>query len=313
MPEKIKGNLEKIKQAYASELDDLFFEVKSNFKPEDISLKITGIYLLFGGMWIAFSDRILGSLVNNKQTMTEISIIKGWIYVIVTGIIIYFLILKSLRNVKKVQQKLIKSNDELAATFEELEASYDDLSSMENELKNQYNEILLNQEQLHNLAYNDQMTNLPNRLNLYETVGDELLKCRKLDSCCAVLYVDTDNFKMINDSLGHSFGDKFIKETANRLSRFVTISRRLYRLGGDEMIFFLSDVKNKEEVELFAQKIISSYREPYDMGGTIFHITASIGIAMYPKDGESIEQLLKNADMAMYRAKDKGKNGYRFF
>lgn len=169
------------------------------------------------------------------------------------------------------------------------------------------------EEQLQHLAYYDALTKLPNRLYLYENINEKIDECVNKGITGGFLFIDIDNFKLVNDTLGHTVGDKLIIEISKKLSSFTNENRILLRLGGDELIFYLSHIENENEIAEFAQKIINSFKSSIIVDDNVLHITMSIGIAVFPKDGKDVNSLLKCADMAMYKAKDFGKNGYVFF
>jgi len=129
----------------------------------------------------------------------------------------------------------------------------------------------------------------------------------------AVLFIDLDRFKVINDSLGHEAGDMLLVEIANRLRHTLRSSDVVARLGGDEFVVILEEAAETHDVERITRDLLSVLSEPLQLSGHECHTTASIGIAMYPSDGADVQTLTKNADMAMYLAKEDGKNGFRFF
>ena len=163
------------------------------------------------------------------------------------------------------------------------------------------------------LASHDSLTKLPNR-----EMFNELLRCaieaaRRHQRQFAVLFIDLDRFKVINDSLGHDAGDNLLVEIANRLRHTLRSSDVVARLGGDEFVVILEETPESHDVEGIARNLLSVLSQPLQLSGHECHTTASIGIAMYPSDGADVQTLTKNADMAMYLAKEDGKNGFRFF
>jgi diguanylate cyclase (GGDEF)-like protein len=177
-----------------------------------------------------------------------------------------------------------------------------------------------------NLAYFDELTALPNRQLFGQSLERTIEKARRDEQEFAVLFVDLDRFKRINDTLGHSVGDELLKEVARRLENCTratdSISRiealqdggiQLARLGGDEFVIKLYGVESEDSVSAVASRIISVLTPPFNCEGHQFVVTPSIGIAMYPQDGVTAEELLMNADSAMYRAKFAGRNNYQFF
>ena len=170
--------------------------------------------------------------------------------------------------------------------------------------------------ELEYIAYHDSLTGLDNRLYMYETIGTRLKKIEENTSrkiVDAMLFMDIDNLKFINDTLGHSFGDKFILEIAMRLLSLTNNNCELFRLNGDEFIFYIKNVSGKEEIESFASKVIDCFNQTLSIDGHVISASVSIGISLYPIDGKDVDTLLRFADMAMYKVKQKGKNGYCFF
>ncbi len=182
------------------------------------------------------------------------------------------------------------------------------------------------EEKIYNLAYYDELTALPNR-QLFSQSLERIIKiAERDDQKFAILFVDLDRFKRINDTLGHSIGDELLKQVARRLEKCTrsgdSIARldptedggiKLARLGGDEFVINLYGIDSEEMVAAIAQRIISVLTPPFSCEGHQFVVTPSIGIALYPQDGKTGEQLLMNADSAMYRAKFAGRNNYKFY
>ncbi|TDR80537.1 bifunctional diguanylate cyclase/phosphodiesterase [Paludibacterium purpuratum] len=167
--------------------------------------------------------------------------------------------------------------------------------------------------QMRYMAEYDPLTDLPNRarindrmqaaIGIAETTGGEL----------AVLFIDLDHFKHVNDSLGHEIGDALLKETARRLSQTLRDIDDLGRSGGDEFVLILPDLRRHEEAAQVAERILATLREPFELAGNTVHISASIGISLYPKDGRDIQGLMMSADLALYHAKASGRDLFRFY
>ena len=176
---------------------------------------------------------------------------------------------------------------------------------------------------VYRLAYYDTLTGLPNRQSFVGRLADALADAEVAEARFSILYLDLDNFKRINDSLGHTFGDRILKTVAERIekivraddfvARFGEDNSHLARLGGDEFTILLSNTGDPKTVEQIADRIISEVRKPITLNDHEFVITPSIGVASYPEDGSDIDTLMANADMAMYHAKESGKNGVRAF
>jgi len=163
------------------------------------------------------------------------------------------------------------------------------------------------------LAQHDFLTNLPNRVLLNDRLAQAISLAQRRGTHLAVLFLDLDNFKHINDSLGHSIGDKLLQSVANRLCTCVRASDTVSRQGGDEFVVMLTEDKFTENAAHIADKILLVLAAPYSIGEHELHVTTSIGISVYPADGPDAEALLKNADTAMYSAKEKGRNNYQYF
>ncbi len=168
-------------------------------------------------------------------------------------------------------------------------------------------------QQLDHLAHHDTLTDLPNRLLLQDRLDHAIHRAHRLGHRLAVLFLDLDRFKNINDTLGHAAGDQLLRIFAGRLSRLVREGDTVARLGGDEFMVLLEDYASDEDPRVVAQKLLDSLDEAFDIQGHQLFITASIGISLYPDDGMTVDELVRNSDAAMYRAKQKGKNSYHFY
>jgi diguanylate cyclase (GGDEF)-like protein/PAS domain S-box-containing protein len=169
------------------------------------------------------------------------------------------------------------------------------------------------EEFLQHQAYHDNLTGLPNRLLFMEHVSLGLIHARRNRNMAAILFMDLDHFKYINDTLGHTAGDDLLKDIAGRLKTCIRESDMVARMGGDEFIVLLSDITVAEDAAIVGRKIMASLLEPFFINSHKVNTTASIGISIYPDDGENEEDLLKNADIAMYHAKKQGRNTYQFY
>jgi diguanylate cyclase (GGDEF)-like protein/PAS domain S-box-containing protein len=159
----------------------------------------------------------------------------------------------------------------------------------------------------------DTLTGLPNRDMFRDRLGQEVKKSIRAELPLALLLVDLDKFKEVNDTLGHAVGDMLLIEAARRISACVRESDTVARLGGDEFTIVMSEIADNTHVEDVAQKIISKLAEPFQLGNEVVYISASIGITLYPNDSIDIDALMKNADQAMYVAKNKGRNRFSYF
>ncbi len=170
-----------------------------------------------------------------------------------------------------------------------------------------------NEKRLHHLAHHDPLTKLPNRLLFNDRLKQALSKVNRRHRQVALFFLDLDNFKTINDSLGHDYGDLLLVDVANRLRNCVRESDTVARLGGDEFLILLEEVESIEMIEHMAERIAQALN--HELKKDLFHqrVSASIGISIYPEDAGNAHQLMKNADLAMYRAKSLGKGGYQFY
>ena len=168
------------------------------------------------------------------------------------------------------------------------------------------------QEQVEYQAYHDVLTGLPNRLLFRDRIGVALAHARRSRRAVAVMFLDLDQFKLVNDTLGHTVGDGLLQAAAERLVRCVRADDTVARMGGDEFTILLSELADTRAAATVAQKVLDTISQPIDVDGHELFVTTSIGISIFPDDGMDAETLLKNADRAMYRAKEAGRNNYQF-
>ncbi|MBF8982059.1 EAL domain-containing protein [Lutibacter sp. B2] len=246
-----------------------------------LPIKISLIYGFVGCLWILFSDELLNRLVKDIVLQNRIQLFKGWIYVIVTACMIYI---------------IIKS----------------DLSKIDTYKRQLYRQRKLVEDKSNYFSDYDTITGLPNR-GLFSNYVSNALKDTKDDRKLAILVFDIDRFKAINETLGHVMGDEVIKLITKRISDMMEEKHIFGRIGGDEFGILLTQIEDEKYVEEFAKKIINSFKKSFILEGYELYITASIGVSIYPYDGDDLETLIKCADMAMYRVKDIGRNNYAFY
>jgi diguanylate cyclase (GGDEF)-like protein len=169
------------------------------------------------------------------------------------------------------------------------------------------------EERLHQVAAYDQLTNLPNRYLLQADFSRKLEESGRNGKMLATLFFDLDHFKEVNDVHGHETGDALLKQVAKRMSEVTRNYDLLARFGGDEFVMIMSNLNDRQDVNQVVEKIIAGFEPAFDLLGASVHITTSVGISIFPEDGNDPNELLKNADLAMYRAKAEGRNCYQFF
>ncbi len=163
-------------------------------------------------------------------------------------------------------------------------------------------------------AYHDLLTKLPNRALLRDRLGLAISQAKREREMLAVMFLDLDRFKNVNDTLGHMIGDELLQQVSNRLRSCVREGDTLARFGGDEFALLLPKINHsREDVENIAEKIINVLKQPFSVDGHELYVSTSIGISLYPQDGINMDTLIKNADIAMYHVKGQGKNGYQFY
>jgi diguanylate cyclase (GGDEF)-like protein len=181
------------------------------------------------------------------------------------------------------------------------------------------------EQEIHRLAYFDSLTGLPNRVLFKDRIAQAILHAGRYRTTLAVLFLDLDRFKVINDTLGHNIGDLLLKSVADRLAESVRHSdsvcrsegkeetHSLARLGGDEFTVLLTNLCDVQDAGKVARRIVEAIAKPFSIEGREIFVTVSVGIAIFPVDGESVDALLKNADSAMYHAKEQGRNNFQFY
>ena len=162
------------------------------------------------------------------------------------------------------------------------------------------------------LAHHDALTALPNRILLMDRLAQSIARVRRRGRCSALLFIDVDHFKSVNDTRGHAAGDDLLKAIAARLTAAIRPGDTVARLGGDEFIVALDDVAHADDVAMVASRILSAFAEPFVLGDIPLPITCSIGASLFPRDGDTAQALIQRADAAMYAAKQRGRNNVQF-
>ncbi len=196
--------------------------------------------------------------------------------------------------------------DIISTNYKQLEESKTILEANEIELKKNYAEI-------EQLAYHDGLTGLYNRVAFMKFAYEIFHKYNSQLDRHAIFFIDLDNFKNVNDTLGHDYGDILLKQVSAKLSSYTSENDVVARTGGDEFLILKRSYTAVEDLENFAKVLVETVHEPFDLDGETANISMSVGVALFPRDGLTISELIKNADIAMYNAKNSGKNSYRFF
>lgn len=211
---------------------------------------------------------------------------------------------------KNVQGELEEYQCKLKETVKERTSELEKINA---DLNEEINKRCAIEKELEFLAYYDELTQLPNRTLFIENLKNSLVHAKRNDSLLGVLFVDLDRFKNINDSHGHYIGDSLLKTVSERLKNVLRDSDTIARNGGDEFVIYIENMKDAREPFVVAQKIIEVMNNRFDIDGHTIHIGASIGISLYPLDGDEALELLKMADTAMYEAKNIGRNNFQFY
>lgn len=195
-----------------------------------------------------------------------------------------------------------------------LKSSRDDLSFMKEMLEENEETMRSSYNQMEYLAYHDTLTELPNKLAFYERVEGVLKSSAETSAKHGILFIDLDNFKQINDTYGHEYGDSVLQQAAERLTNIIDREKdALARIGGDEFLIFAYDIGSGEKLNEWKEQIKKVFKEPFLLDGEEFHVTMSVGCALFPEHGTTHYSLVRNADTAMYHAKQSGKNQFCVF
>ncbi len=254
------------------------------------ALKAAITYLIAGVLWILITDTVLAYVASDKEIFSRVSLIKGWVFVALSGLIVFMLVYSALRKLTAAEAELLRASNDVSMAKEEVTSSY--------------NELLKLKKKLHDMAYYDQLTGLKNHQSLIEDIARIIEGDKKF----ALMYVDVDNFKYVNDALGHSFGNKVLKAVAELLSGMMEENCCLYRLGGDKFVILQMEGNGQVGLESFAVNILKGFKNPIMAEDKTFFFTVSIGVAMYPEHGRELQDLLMCAEIALVKAKESGKN-----
>lgn len=254
----------------SDEINQKFYMVNERKPTWKIALKITLIYLLFGVVWIFATHFLFSTFISDIHKMPYIELFKGVLFVLISCIIIYNLIAPQITKIGDNEQVIIENRNELKT-----------------------------------LLYYDQLTGLSNRQKLLNRLPDFLNDSTNKGK--ALIYIDIDNIKLINDSMGHEYGDKIIVKTAQLIASYIQPPEELYRIGGDELLI-LTTFEEIVFLKVKIEGILDLFNKPLHINNTLVHSTVSIGISLYPIQTIDSGELLKFADIAMVHSKKSGKN-----
>lgn len=265
-------------------------------------------------------DRAVEGVFEIYQNVTPfVDQLNHSLWMVTAGVVVVFALLYLMQFlvVRRAQGILRDQEGRIKAARDTLEiqvaARTDELKRTNTQLEGEISERRQAQSKLNYLAYHDPLTGLANRRCFIERLEESLLETARRNERLAVLFIDLDQFKQVNDSLGHGVGDELLVSVASRLSEHVRLIDMLARLGGDEFICLMEAVRSEDEVKLLAREILAAFDYPFKLGDHELFLTASVGISQSPGDGDSVLALMRNADTAMYRAKALGRGNFHFY
>lgn len=272
------------------------------FSPRRIAAKISLGYAAAGWLWILTSDRFVAYLTQDVEMMVLINSMKGSLYVFFTAGILFGLVRHYLKQIYSAQGTIIADAQNLEYAFEELAAT-------DEELRRQYEDAKAQEIRVHRLAYYDTLTGLPNRAMLLKTLQEKLGEA----TTGTLFYIDVDDLKIYNDSYGHSLGDALLCNMAREMIGIAGNDAVVARIGGDEFVVLVMGLSEPGAIAEFAEDFVRVLSREYDIQGILLHVSASVGIVRFPEDGATVEDVMKNADTALYEAKKHGKRCWRRF
>ena len=276
----------------------------SKISPEYDSWKIALAYLLIAGFWIMISDQVVIFLFNDSESISMVQTYKGIFFVSLTSYLLFYTLKERIKSYKFLATKLYDNYNELESTYEELLAT-------EEELEEKIEELNQGKEKIYQQAYFDNLTGLPNKNMLHEKLEEMI----EVDSSKEINYImlDLDEFKKVNDFHGHEFGDELLIRIREKLIEILPDNYYLFHLGGDEFgILYKENQAVVSKIELI-NNISEIFKKPINIGEHYIYSSASLGFASYPDKAEDGAELIKNGEIAMYNAKEEGKNSYKFY
>ena len=276
----------------------------ANISPEYDSWKIAFAYLLIAGLWIMVSDQLVVLLFNDTDAISMVQTYKGIFFVSVTSYLLFYTLRERIKSYKFLATRLYDNYNELESTYEELLAT-------EEELEEKIDELNEGKEKIYQQAYYDDLTGLPNKNMLHQKI-EELISGESSNRINYIM-LDLDEFKKINDFHGHEFGDQLLIQVRKELLEVLPENYQLFHLGGDEFgIVYREKQAVGTGIELI-NNILDIFKDSINVDGHYIFSSASLGFASYPEQADDGAELIKNGEIAMYNAKEKGKNSYKFY
>ena len=264
--------------------------------PQTLAISLAAILIvafIFGGL---FASRFTAPIISLKENMAEARDGK-----------------LEQRSDLNIENELGDLSNMFNDMMDIIEGNYKQLDESKRSIEAQQRELQDNYKKIEKLAYHDTLTGLYNRLAFMEFSYNRFHEENSPFEHHAIFFIDLDNFKNVNDTLGHDYGDLLLIDVANQLTSCISDTDILARTGGDEFLLMKSDYKDSDDLAVFADELVNIVRHPFDLNGETANVSMSVGIAMFPQDGLTLNELIKNADIAMYNAKTSGKNSFRFF
>ncbi len=265
--------------------------------------------------WTVIMEVSLAPYLNVLFSKLNVSFISIYIFALLSFALARFLTSVSTKPV----QRLVNTIDVITRRIEERpsivlpDTNLKEIKKLTDSFRDMASKAMEYMEELRKLAYYDPLTRLPNRTLLRDRIENAIHFANRNNTRVAILFIDLDYFKTVNDTMGHEVGDRILVQVAQRLSSVFRETDTVARFGGDEFVAVIPDVKDIRDVIQVADRVLKLFDTPFNANDEDIYLSASVGIALYPDNGKSPTELIKNADMAMYRAKEEGKNSFAFF
>lgn len=308
------------KPIYSDEILIGVLKIGFNLKPVEFQIKLNAFIsvlislIAFIWFWMIQMKNIIHPLLRLEENISKIDPESNSSFYLPRDIKNTFngltmsinsLLFKTYHSIEILEKRQI----ELNRSNEEIKAAYEQLTASETELRANYDAIQQQRSYIEHLAYHDALTGLPNRLHFTQVLNNTNLEL----TAGTIMLLDLDNFKEINDTMGHIYGDRILEQIANLFSSFSNKNALIARFGGDEFVIYIPQETNISDIQTYADEILNLLNQDFNIDGHLFNLSFSMGITRFPEDTTDINQLLINADSAMYKVKSQGKSNYMFF